>query len=260
MLWAALTASAAGLYVLFTYIRRVAGTLDRDCWDSTSAASFEDPHSATRLPVPSIHSDASKVLTVVFPAYNESARMGAAIDEAIEFLTVKRKRDRNFTYELIVVDDGSTDDTYQRALKFTQRLGIDTFRVLRFAANRGKGAAVRAGVLAARGQTILFADSDGATQFSDFDSLNTRLKEIAASPTKSENSSLFSSIAGQHGLVAGSRAHLERSEVVAKRRWYRNVMMRGFHALVTMVAGKQVRDTQCGFKVCCCTSTLVHAV
>ena len=50
------------------------------------------------------------------------------------------------------------------------------------------------------------------------------------------------------GMVVGSRAHLEK-EAIAKRHWFRNFLMRGFHLLVLMVAGGAVRDTQCGFKV-----------
>ena len=243
----ALVASLA--YVSFLYARQLAVTLNRDCCNSTSASSFEDPCHTKRLPVPSIHSEPCKSVTVVFPAYNESTRMDPAVEEAIDFLNVKRKRTPNFSFEIIIVDDGSTDDTYQHAMKYVQRLGIDTCRVLRFAANRGKGAAVRAGVLAARGELILFADSDGATQFSDFDRLHARIKDVAVSTVKSEDASMFSGIADKQGVVVGSRAYLESSEAVTQRQWYRNVLMHGFHALVTLVAGKGVKDTQCGFKV-----------
>jgi dolichyl-phosphate beta-glucosyltransferase len=247
--YAFLAALCSATCVAYVSARKMVQALNRDCCNSTSASTFEDPWHAKRLPVPSIHSEPSKSLTVIFPAYNESSRMDPALEEAVEFLNVKRKRDPNFSFEIIVVDDGSTDDTYQHGMTYVQRLGIDTFRVLRFACNQGKGAAVRAGVLASRGQLILFADADGATQFSDFDRLHERMKGIAASASQSEDSSMFSGIASKHGFLAGSRAHLESSEAVTKRQWYRNAMMHGFHALVTVVAGKGIKDTQCGFKV-----------
>ena len=251
LLYAAVALASAAVTWAALSFRKLVGALNRDCCNSTTATTFEDPWHAKRLPVPSIHSEPCKSLTVVFPAYNEGSRMDPAIEEAIDFLNLKRKRQPNFSYEIIVVDDGSTDETYQHGMKYVQRLGIDTCRVLRFAANRGKGAAVRAGVLAARGELILFADSDGATQFSDFDRLQERMVAIAASPLPHQGSSLLAGrIDTKHGLVAGSRAHLERSDVVTKRQWYRNVLMHGFHALVMMVAGKSIKDTQCGFKVC----------
>jgi dolichyl-phosphate beta-glucosyltransferase len=258
----ALLSSAACLLVVtgWFFWSSLVQSLNEDCCNSTQASSFEDPWNAKRLPVPSIHSEPCKSLTVVFPAYNESTRIDPAIEEAIEFLIVKRKRELNFSYEIIVVDDGSTDDTYEHGMNYVQKYGLDTFRVLRFPVNKGKGAAVRAGILAARGELILFADSDGATQFNDFTRLSARLKDIAVSTSQSEDSSVFSSIADKHGFVAGSRAYMEISDAVSQRQWWRNVMMHGFHFLVTLVAGKGVRDTQCGFKVCLCLQYTVLMV
>ena len=213
---------------------------------------LEDPYSAKRIPAPSIHNEPSKSLTVVFPAYNEGARMDPAIEEALEHLAVRHKQEPGFSYEVIVVDDGSTDDTYLHGMKFVERLGLDTVRVIRFPVNRGKGAAVRAGVLAARGEVVLFADADGATQFSDVERLRARLGDIAAAAAgtgEGGGGGLFSGIADRQGVVAGSRAHLESTAAVTQREWYRQALMHGFHFLVTLVAGKRVRDTQCGFKV-----------
>jgi dolichyl-phosphate beta-glucosyltransferase len=240
----------ACLALWYSWAKVVQG-LDEDCAQSNRTFLLEDPNSSKRIPAPSIHSDASKSLTVVFPAYNESGRVEPAIEEAIEFLNNKRKRSHDsFSYEIIVVDDGSIDDTYEFGMKFVGRLGLDNFRVIRLPVNKGKGAAVRSGVLISRGELILFADSDGATQFSDFDRLHSRMKEIASDPSPKVTKQLFSSIADKHGFVAGSRAHLESTEAVTKREWYRNMMMHGFHFLVTLVAGNRMRDTQCGFKVC----------
>lgn len=228
---------------------RMVKRLNIECCSTSQAVSFEDPWSTKRLPVPSVHAEPSKSLTVVFPAFNESHRMDPAIEEALEYLQVRRKRDSSFSFEIIVVDDGSADDTYRHGMRFAEKLGIDTFRVLRFPVNKGKGAAVRAGVLAARGELILFADSDGATQFSDLAVLHTKMAEIAARHSPSEQAGMFSSIADQHGFVLGSRAHLETSKAVSQRSWTRNFMMHVFHLLVTAVAGHAIHDTQCGFKV-----------
>jgi dolichyl-phosphate beta-glucosyltransferase len=243
-------------WALIMLLTRTMTSLDRDCTGSPfgSGLTFEDPDQSIRVPVPSIHAEAAKTLTVVFPAYNEGGRLGAAIDEAIEFLNLKRKRDSRFSYEIIIVDDGSSDDTYRKAMKYVQRYGLDTVRVLRLPVNKGKGAAVRAGILAGRGESLIFADSDGATQFSEVEKLRARLETVSATPGHSEksgkNGSLFHTVAERHGMVLGSRAYLERTDAVAKRHWLRNFMMHGFHFLVLLVAGPGVKDTQCGFKVC----------
>lgn len=236
-------------------LQSIMKVLNTECIEATpSGLTFEDPDSPSKLPVPSIHSDPAKTITVVFPAYNEGSRLKAAVDEAVEYLTLKRKRDSRFSYEIIIVDDGSTDDTYAKAMKFVQRYGLDTVRVLRLPVNKGKGAAVRAGILAGRGETLLFADSDGATQFCDVDKLSTKLdsisKGVGKSGQESTAASAFQTVADRHGMVIGSRAHLEHTAAVAKRHWGRNLLMHGFHFLVLLVAGPGVKDTQCGFKVC----------
>lgn len=245
---AVVTSMSAAAWFLFQILSRFMDSLNKQCIAEGDGRTFEDPHRTRQIPVPSIHSDPSKMLTVVFPAYNESGRMNAAVDEALEFLSIKRKKDINFSYEIIVVDDGSKDDTYTRAMEYVDRCGIDTFRVLRLPVNKGKGAAVRAGMLAGRGEMLLFADSDGATKFSDLDRLFVRLQSLVQSP-KGDSASIFRTIADAHGMVVGSRAYLEHTKAVAQRHWFRNFLMHGFHFLVTLVAGPGVKDTQCGFKV-----------
>lgn len=240
---------AAMAWLMLRLLSRFMYNLNKQCISDSEGRTFEDPHQTRQIPVPSIHADPSKTLTVVFPAYNESGRMNAAIDEALEFLCIKRKKDLNFSFEVIIVDDGSKDDTYRRAMEYVDRCGIDTFRVLRLPVNKGKGAAVRAGMLAARGEILLFADSDGATKFSDLDQLHARLESIVRGQTGESKGSLFRTIADAHGMVVGSRAYLEHTKAVAQRHWFRNFLMHGFHFLVTLVAGPGVKDTQCGYKV-----------
>eukprot|EP00892_Ulva_mutabilis_P006655 jgi/Ulvmu1/4361/UM002_0086.1 len=243
------TSVTAVAWLVLRLISRFMENLNKQCIAECEGRTFEDPHQTKQIPVPSIHSEPSKTLTVIFPAYNESDRMNVAVDEALEFLSIKRKKDPKFSYEVIIVDDGSKDDTYTRAMEYVERCGIDMFRVLRLPVNRGKGAAVRAGMLAGRGELLLFADSDGATKFSDLDSLHARLQSLVNTQAGASKGSLFHTIADAHGMVVGSRAYLEHTEAVAQRHWIRNFLMHGFHFLVTLVAGPGVKDTQCGFKL-----------
>jgi dolichyl-phosphate beta-glucosyltransferase len=102
-------------------------------------------------------------------------------------------------------------------------------RVLKLVQNRGKGGAVRCGMMSARGKLLLMADADGATLFRDLE----RLMAALLSP---------------RGIAVGSRAHVV-SEAVARRSALRNLLMRGFHLIVRWVGIGGVRDTQCGFKL-----------
>jgi len=139
------------------------------------------------------------------------------------------------SFEVLVVDDGSNDNTRVVA----EEAGAAHFpagkvRVARLPRNRGKGGAVREGALRARGDWILVCDADGATRFADLARLWKARDNAAARPC----------------VVVGSRAHLVATDVVAKRSPLRNVLMRLFHLFVARVANvRGVRDTQCGFKL-----------
>ncbi|CAM9490808.1 unnamed protein product, partial [Sphacelaria rigidula] len=96
-------------------------------------------------------------------------------------------------------------------------------------------------MLRMRGEYALMADADAATDISDFDRLFARMKEIERtgdSPNGPTN----------HAMVVGSRAHME-GEAVAKRAWHRTVLMYVFHWCVSILCTRQIRDTQCGFKL-----------
>lgn len=100
------------------------------------------------------------------------------------------------------------------------------------------------GVLSARGSAILFADADGATKFSDLQKVENALKElIGVDYLKSPDEASL-----KQGISIGSRAHLEK-EAVAKRTFFRTILMYGFHFVVWLFAVRGIRDTQCGFKL-----------
>lgn len=94
--------------------------------------------------------------SLIIPAYNEEGRLPAFLRELSAF----HQRHPNLLDEVLVVDDGSADRTSEVARSFADQLPL---KVMRFPNNRGKGAAVRAGVLEARGETVIFMDADGAT-------------------------------------------------------------------------------------------------
>lgn len=190
-------------------------------------------------------------LSVVIPAYNEEKRLPVMLDEALDYLENRSKKGTTvdaseslargllFTYEIIVVDDGSSDKTSQVVLDYCDKYGTSKIRLLKLEANRGKGGAVRLGVLSARGRFILFADADGATKFSDIEKL-----ELVLTGQRDESKSNVTN----NIIAIGSRAHLEQ-EAVATRSIFRTFLMHGFHFLVWFSAVRTVRDTQCGFKL-----------
>ncbi|XP_063807920.1 dolichyl-phosphate beta-glucosyltransferase [Pseudophryne corroboree] len=188
-----------------------------------------------KKPFPSIHDQPTKDLSVVVPAYNEEERLPVMMDEAVEYLEKKQKRSPSFRYEVIVVDDGSSDKTTEVALKYANKYGSDKVRVLTLVKNRGKGGAVRMGVLVSRGKTILMADADGATKFADLENVEIGLNSLKPWP---ENMA----------ISCGSRAHL-KEESIAKRSIFRTFLMYGFHFLVWFLCVRGVKDTQCGFKL-----------
>lgn len=186
-------------------------------------------------PFPSIHDTPTKELSVVVPSYNEEERLPLMMDEALEYLEKRQTQSPAFTYEVIVVDDGSKDQTSKVALRYSKQYGSDKVRVLTLVKNRGKGGAVRMGVLSSRGKQILMADADGATKFEDLDKVENSLKTLRP-------------WTDQMAIACGSRAHLE-STSIAERSVFRTFLMYGFHFLVWFLCVRGVRDTQCGFKL-----------
>ena len=162
--------------------------------------------------------------SLVIPAYNEADRVEACVRQAAEWI---RSRPGEQDWEAILVDDGSTDDTAARAKRFAGQEGLD-LNVLSHGANRGKGAAIRAGVLASSGETILISDTDLSTPLWEWSKLAERL------PT--------------HPVVIGSRAL--REDLVRKRQSAHRVLLgRAGNKLIQLFAVPGIQDTQCGFKL-----------
>uniref|UniRef100_A0A7S3YV48 dolichyl-phosphate beta-glucosyltransferase n=1 Tax=Lotharella globosa TaxID=91324 RepID=A0A7S3YV48_9EUKA len=206
----------------------------RESFTNRSATSYThvytDPSSGEEGKFPSLFDEASLRLSLVVPAYNEEDRIEVMMDETMKYLESK-----SFSYEIIIVDDGSKDRTTEVALRYVREHGAEKVRVMTLAENQGKGGAVQQGCLHARGEYILMVDADGATEIKDLDRLITAME--ACKDAKSG-----------YGVVVGSRAHLQE-KAVAKRKWYRSVLMHGFHFLVKALAVRTIKDTQCGFKL-----------
>lgn len=161
-------------------------------------------------------------ISVVIPAYNEETRLEPTIREACNYF-----RTQAVPAEIIVVDDGSKDGT--SALVRRLMAEFAELRLIRLAANRGKGYAVRSGVLNAEGRYVLFADADGSTPMAEIERLQKALDSGA--------------------LVAiGSRA-LAAAGVAVRARFHRRLIGRTFHALVRTLTVSGIADTQCGFKM-----------
>jgi len=161
-------------------------------------------------------------LTVVIPAYNEETRLGSSLERTHRWLA-----EQGETFEVIVVDDGSRDDTAELARAFGRaHPGVE---VVRLPVNRGKGAAVREGFARSRGDTVVFSDAD----------LSTPIEELAPMRRALEDGA---------GLVIASRG-LPESDLAVRQVWYREGMGKLFNRIVRLLTGIPFRDTQCGFKV-----------
>ncbi len=158
-------------------------------------------------------------LSVVIPAFNEARRLPATLARVHAFLDA-----RGGPYQVLVVDDGSSDGTAEVA-----RAGPGAVEVLRHAENRGKGHAVRAGMLFARGERRLMTDAD----------LSTPIEDLAR---------LEAEIERGFDVAIGSRA-VAGAQIEVHQPLYRELMGRLFNRLVQLLLLPGLHDTQCGFKL-----------
>jgi dolichyl-phosphate beta-glucosyltransferase len=237
-------------------------------------------------------------LSLVIPAYNEEDRLTGMLEEAVNFLETEYGTTTTATapgvetisehetsptdgarqrkppaangvsksqvsrgWEILLVDDGSTDHTLLTAQTFARKhilpqnprrdsgpwthrspkgvkIPPGAIRMISLEENRGKGGAVTHGMRHARGQYIMFADADGASKFPDVAKLISSCRDIEDSHGR--------------GIAVGSRAHLVGSEAVVQRSKLRNFLMHSFHMLLWLLtppATARIKDTQCGFKL-----------
>lgn len=161
-------------------------------------------------------------LAIIVPAYNEEARMLPTLERLAEYLA-----GQSYTWTVTVVSDGSTDSTNQVVTDFAAT--HPGFGLLAYQPNRGKGYAVRKGMLEVPGELILFSDADLAAPIEEVEKLLPAIKMGAA-------------------IAIGSRP-LKESNLEIRQPWYREMMGRMFNKAVQMLAVKGLQDTQCGFKV-----------
>lgn len=161
-------------------------------------------------------------LSIVIPAYNEDRRIAPTLQKIMDYA-----RGQKWLTELIVVDDGSQDGTADLAR--SQLAGWPWFKVISLKKNRGKGAAVKEGILEARGELILFTDAD----------LSTPIEELEK---------FWPLAARQYDLIIGSRA-LPTSEIRKRQNFLRENMGKFFNRLVRWLILPDFKDTQCGFKL-----------
>lgn len=165
------------------------------------------------------------MISVIIPAYNEASRLGESLKTIIAYLN-----EQEYKTELIVVDDGSTDRTAKVAEEiFAEITGKTDTRVIRYEENRGKGYAVKTGLLAAQGDIALFSDAD----------LSTPITELPKLVEPIYN--------GELDVTFGSRA-LDRSLIGVHQPWRREQGGRVFNLIVRLSTGLPFWDTQCGFK------------
>ncbi|MBC7911516.1 MAG: glycosyltransferase family 2 protein, partial [Pyrinomonadaceae bacterium] len=163
-------------------------------------------------------------LSIIIPAYNEGARLGLSLHTIFDYLKAQA-----FDTEVIIVDDGSSDETAEIATQHLINAGHISSRVIKVNPNRGKGHAVYTGLLAAAAPVALFTDADLSTPITETPKLVEPIER------------------GEADVTFGSRA-LDRSLIGVHQPWRREQGGRVFNLLVRFATGLPFWDTQCGFK------------
>jgi len=164
----------------------------------------------------------ARALSVVIPAYNEEKRLPRTLRAIDQYLAAE-----GYDAEILVVDDGSTDRTRDRVAEL--RTSIRSLRLLSYGKNRGKGYAVKIGILAAAQPAVLFSDAD----------LSTPIEEVAR---------LWARYEEGFDVVIASR-HWPESGLIVDQPFHRKLVGRAFNTVISMLAVRGFRDTQCGFKL-----------
>lgn len=157
-------------------------------------------------------------LSLIIPAYNEEEIIKETLNRILNFLSEKK-----YSWEIIVVDDGSSDKTSELVKTYKGR-GV---KLALHKINRGKGAAIRTGVEKSKGKFIIFSDADLSVSIKNIDQF---LKSLE-----------------KHDVVIGSRRVLG-AQIVIHQPWLRENLGRGYTQLTRLVTGVKISDFTCGFK------------
>jgi len=163
-------------------------------------------------------------VSIVIPAYNESDRLGGPLNTVLNFISTT-----DLSAEIIVVDDGSTDDTAKVVENVFASMPDVPSAVIRYEKNRGKGFAVKTGLLSAKADVALFTDAD----------LSTPIEEMSKLVGPIQN--------GDVDVAFGSRA-LDRTLIGTHQPWRREQGGRVINFIIKTMSGLPFSDTQCGFK------------
>ncbi len=162
------------------------------------------------------------MLSVIIPAFNEETRLPICLDSTIEYLS-----NQNYSFEIIVVSDGSTDNTAAICREYSGR--FENFKLIEYSPNRGKGYAVKTGMLSASGELRLFIDADYPVPISLVDSF-------------------ISQINSGNDIVIGARG-LKETKILKHQKFLREIAGKAFGRIQKSVLGIPFYDTQCGFKL-----------
>jgi glycosyltransferase involved in cell wall biosynthesis len=164
-------------------------------------------------------------VTYVMPAFDEERRLASSLERLLAYAATQP-----FAVEIIVIDDGSADRTGEIAREAGSGVPANvTFRLVQHERNRGKGAAVRTGALAARGDYVLSFDAD-----------------LAMPPE--EATKLVAALEAGAGVAAGTRVRPEGGDMRASQPAWRRIGGRLFAMVRRRILLSDIEDTQCGFK------------
>ena len=166
-------------------------------------------------------------LSVIIPAYNEESHLIFSLNKLYEFIS-----NNNFTFEIILVDDGSKDNTCKIASEFFSIHELNDkyhFNLIENKINKGKGFSIRKGLERATGKFILFTDADFSTPIE-------------------ESQKLLGFLNVGYDIAIGSRA-LKDSKLIRRQNIFRMYMGKFFNLIVRRITGLNFMDTQCGFKM-----------
>ncbi|MEP6945665.1 MAG: dolichyl-phosphate beta-glucosyltransferase [Acidobacteriota bacterium] len=163
-------------------------------------------------------------VSIVVPAFNETDRLGESIEKILTYVDLT-----NLAAELIVVDDGSSDRTADVAREASVAFPNTPAHIIRYDQNRGKGFAVKTGLLKAAADIALFSDADLSTPIEELP----KLTDPIAS--------------GEYDVIMGSRA-IDRTLIGTRQPWRREQGGRVMNLIIRKMSGLDFSDTQCGFK------------